>query len=391
MAHVLIGWEYGGNRGHAIRIGRITDRLRARGHRVSFALQRVDALTEEELRGGAAWPAPISPRLLVNTVKGKAAQPATMGDIMMRLGLDQPDSIGPILKSWRQLLATIQPDLVVGEFAPFLLTAARGRIPTVAGGTGFDAPPSSMPRFPSLTGKEPAYDEAKALELTNAAVDAAGCRKLDRLPQLFHADIELAATFAETDPYAEWRESPRTAPALSAPYPVIAPGGGEEVFAYAPEMLPIEAPLWKGLAASRLPVRVHIPRVSAQYLEELRRMGFLVEPEPLPFPLIAQRSRLLLSHGGHGFICSGLLSGLPQVICHFDIEKLLHGRAVARLGLGGLVPMTSIEPEPFAASLVKLYRDDTMAARARAAAPDFHRRYSQTMEESVADAVDSLL
>lgn len=391
MAHILIGWEFGGNRGHAIRMARIAERLRAHGHRVSFALQRVDALSPEDLKGAVPWPAPISPRLLVNTAKPKAQPPATLGDIMVRLGLEQPDMVASVLRSWRQLLEAIQPDLVVAEFAPFLLTAARGLVPSLAGGTGFDTPPSAMPRFPSLIGQPATYDEDQALEWANAAVFQAGCRRLERLPQLFEADVELPGTFAETDPYREWRIGSLIRPALTLPYPGIAPPGGEEVFVYAPELLGIDAPLWKGLALSRLPIRVHIPRVSEEYQRELKQMGFLVEPEPLPFPLIAQRSRLLVSHGGHGFVCSAFLSGLPQVVCHYDIEKLLHGRAVAKLGVGGLVAMAQIEPQAFAASLVQLYRDEALAGRARAVAPDFQSRYPLTMEDSMAEAADSLL
>lgn len=391
MAHVLIGWEFGGNRGHGIRIGRIADRLRARGHRVSFALQRVDALSEEEAQGGTIWAGPVSPRLLVNTAKPKAAPPATLGDIMVRLGLDQVPTITAMLRYWQHLLATVQPDVVLAEFAPFLLTAARGRIPTVAGGTGFDTPPSVMRSFPSLTGQPPAHDEEQSLDWINRACADSGSRRLDRLPELFHADRELPGTFAETDPYREQRVGPLVAPALPLPYPELAPGGGEELFVYAPELLTIEAPLWKGLAAARLPTRVHIPRVSEAYHRELRELGFIVEPEAIPFPLIAQRSRLLLSHGGHGFVCCALLAGLPQVVCHYDIEKLIHGRAVTGLGLGGMVQLMQIEPRPFADSLVQLYRDDAMVQRARAAAPDFQSRYAKTMEESMADGVDSLL
>lgn len=391
MAHILIGWEFGGNRGHSIRISRIAERLRARGHRLSFALQRVDGLSPEDLKGGAAWPAPLTPRLLVNTSKPRSGPPATLGDIMTRLGLDSAEMIGPILKSWRQLFAAIQPDLVLAEFAPFMLTAARGRIPTLAGGTGFDTPPSAMPRFPSLTGQPPSHSEDEALDVMNRATAAAGCKTLDRLPELFHADIELPATFREVDAYSEWRTGALVRPALSVPYPEIAPPGGQEVFVYAPETLGVDAPLWKGLAKSRLPVRVHIPRVSAAYYQALREMGLMVEAEPVDFPLIGQRSRIVVSHGGHGFVCSALLSGLPQVVCHYDVEKLLHGRAVARLGVGGLVGLTQIDPDAFASSLVQIYRDDELAARARAAAPDFQSRYSQSMEESMADAADSLL
>jgi UDP:flavonoid glycosyltransferase YjiC (YdhE family) len=167
--------------------------------------------------------------------------------------------------------------------------------------------------------------------------------------------------------------------------------GGDEVFVYTPDQVTIEAALWDGLARSGLPVRVHVPGADADLRRAIAAKGLQVEAAPVPFATIAERSRLLISHGGHGFVCSALLAGLPQVICHFDLEKLMHARAITHLGLGGMVPMRQIEPEAFAASLVEVYRNDALAARARAAAPAFRSRYDKPKEESVADAVEMLL
>lgn len=127
------------------------------------------------------------------------------------------------------------------------------------------------------------------------------------------------------------------------------------------------------------------------YHEELRRLGIKVEPKPLPFDEIADRSRLLVSHGGHGFVCSALLAGIPQVVCHYDIEKLLHGRAVARMGLGGFAGLTEIDPATFAGSLVTLYQDEALQRRCREAAPGFARQHRRTVEESLMEMVDSLV
>jgi rhamnosyltransferase subunit B len=60
MAHILIGWELGAGRGHALRIAQLAKALRAAGHRLSFAVQRVDALDPEA--GGEVWQAPVTPR-----------------------------------------------------------------------------------------------------------------------------------------------------------------------------------------------------------------------------------------------------------------------------------------------------------------------------------------
>lgn len=391
MAHILLGWEFGGNRGHATALLSIADALQRRGHRISFALQRVDALASGQLRGAPVWPAPVTPRLLINTSRPRSGHPQSMGDIAARLGFDDREIVEALVRAWRQLLDAIRPDLVISDYGPVLLTAARGRVPTIGTGTAFSTPPSPMDRFPSLTGEPPVFDEEEVLEAVNGALRRLGIARLAHFPEIFAASRELGGSFMEFDPYAEWRTEPLVMPMLRGGQPALAAGGGEEVFVYMPEQVQLEAALWKGLVRSGLPVRVHAANSNAALERGLAEMGLRVEPEPLPFAGIAERSRLVISHGGHGFVCSALLTGLPQVICHFDLEKQIYARAITDMAVGGMVPMLQIEPEAFAASLVQVYRDDALAARAHAAAQGFQTRYDRAKEESVADAAEALL
>jgi UDP:flavonoid glycosyltransferase YjiC (YdhE family) len=122
----------------------------------------------------------------------------------------------------------------------------------------------------------------------------------------------------------------------------------------------------------------------------LSALGFEVEPRPLPFATIAARSRLLVSHGGHGFVSAGLLAGLPQVVFHYDLEKLLNGLAVARLGLGGHTALATLKPERFGPDLAALHGDDALAARARAAGERFRARAMPHADAAVVEAVGAL-
>jgi hypothetical protein len=391
MGHVLLGWELGGNRGHATALLAMADALRRRGHRISFALQRVDALAPEELLGAPVWQAPLTPRLIANTGRPRPSRPTSMGDIAARLGFEDSGLVEALVRSWRQLLDAIRPSLVIADYGPFLLTAARGLVPTIGVGTAFSTPPSTMERFPSLTGEQPAFDEELVLQAVNEGLRGIGIASLDQLPEIFAASREIAGSFAELDPYARWRTDPLVMPMLRGGAPAVARENGREIFVYMPEQVQLEAPLWQGLVRSGLPVRVHVANANGALQRELAEMGLCVEAKPLSFAQIAERSRLVLSHGGHGFVCSALLAGLPQVICHFDLEKQIHARAITDLGVGGMVAMPQIDPDAFAASLVQVHGDDALAARARAAAPGFHARYDRSMEESVADAAEALL
>jgi hypothetical protein len=53
--------------------------------------------------------------------------------------------------------------------------------------------------------------------------------------------------------------------------------------------------------------------------------------------------------------------------------------------------MASIEPEAFGASLRRIHADEALAARARAAAPGFLARGHKPIEQTLPEAVASLL
>lgn len=389
MVRVLIGWELGGNRGHISRVVSLAQRLRSKGHEVDVALQRIDSGVPDLPAGARLWQAPLWPRLIANVARYRG-MPATMGDILFRLGLDRPETLGALVLGWESILSAVKPDVVIADFAPALLCAAQERAPTIGIGNGFDQPPATLDSFPSLSGSAPLHDEALALRNANEGLKRAGRAPLAALPALFTTDVPLASTFAEVDPYAACRPDPVVAPAIPRPLPPEADGSGEEVFVYGVELMRPESKLWTGLQAAGLPVRVHVPNALPVLGEALRGFGFAFEPQPLPWAEIVRRSRLVVSHGGHGFVCSALVAGLPQVVTHFDLEKRGQADALVRAQLGGSVPLAAIRSEPFAASLRKLYEDDAFAARVRAAVPSFRARCEPSFEDEVTRAAARL-
>ena len=346
-----------------------------------MALQRIDAAMELVPAGATLWQAPLWPRLLVNVTRTGGAPVATMGDVLARLGLDRPDTLAALIGGWDAILTAFRPDVVVADFAPALLCAARGRVPTIGVGTGFERAPATMDRFPSLTGSPPAHDEREALDHANAGLRRAGRDPIAALPAINAADRSLAGVFTELDAYAEWRVEAPVAPAIVGPLPPITDGGGDEIFVYGFTAMQPDAEIWRGLAASGLPVRVHVGDASPTLVDTIRTLGMAFEPAPLPFAQIAARSRLVVSHGGHGFVCSALAAGLPQVVVHYDMEKRGYGIGLARAGLGGEVALPDIRRDPFAQSLKALYTDEAFAAAVRAAAPAFRARMAPSFTD----------
>jgi hypothetical protein len=384
MARFLLGWELGAGRGHLVRMAALARRLEAHGHDVIVASQRLGggldfpAVTQ-------LWQAPVWPRLLANVGALGGPLPNTMGDILYRLGLHDPETLPALIGAWEGIIAAAKPDAIAADFAPALLCAARGRVPTLVAGHAFDTVPAHLERFPSLTGKPAAYPEAQVLDQVNIGLAAAGRSTLSALPAIFTTDRLLAGTFTELDPYAAWRTAPVVAPSVS--HPLGEAGEGEEIFLYANSDLLRTAALWDGLVRSALPVRVYAQGASAAQQEELAKLGFQVETAAIPFTRIAERSRLVMTYGGVGFVSSALAAGLPVVVVHYDLEKALTGQAITRMQLGGHVHAGGIQPEAFATSLRQLYHNDSFQRRARELAPGFRERLAPEQEELAAAAL----
>jgi hypothetical protein len=388
MAHVLLGWELGANRGHAVRIAHLARRLREAGHRVSVAVQRLDTLDPDAVGPDAVWQAPVTPRFLISAAQPIAGPPAGMADVLARVGIDDPALVAAMVRAWERLFEAIRPDVLIADFAPFLHLAARDRLPLIATGTGYSLPPTHLATLPALIEGIEGVDQGALLQGVNDGLRRAGRAAIDRVPAIWAADRVVLATLPELDPYAANRADSCASP-LDREFDARA-GDGDEVFVYAPERLTARSPIWRGLASSGLRVRVHVARIGADLRAGLRSFGFAVEPDPVPFARIAERSRLLVSHGGHGFVCAGLVAGLPQVVFHFDLEKLLHGVAVARIGVGGHVALGALKPDQFGADLARLHADDALAARARTMARSLQARAAPPAGDAIVDAVAAL-
>ena len=391
MARVLFGWELGANRGHIERLLPMARRLLDAGHEVALALQQIDCAGLERDPRITLWQAPIWPRLLINNIQDGSRRVATMGDILAQLGLDRPGCLAAMICGWDAIFAAFRPDVIVADYAPALLTAARGRIPTISVGDYFSCPPYQLQRFPSLTGTPNAYDEDALLDTVDADLVSVGRAPLDGLPALFTADHVMVGNFAELDPYRAFRIGNYCAPSIKLPLAGGGGGGGSEVFVYAYNRIGADNPIWAGLAATRRTVRVHMHDPAREHLAVFKRLGCIFEPKPVPFPLIASRSCAAVSYGGNGFTSACLVAALPQLMMPFDLEKLLTARAVDTLGYGKILSFSGVTANQVTEAVNALATDTALAERLRSAAPDFKSRMAVSMADEVIACVTRLI
>jgi len=386
LSRILLGWELGAGTGHVVMLSRTAEALRACGHEAIFAVQHIGAMPA----GSAAWQAPLWPQQLTTQARRAGSGPATMGDILAVLGLADGRAVAAMVTAWENILAVTRPHAIIAEYAPMLLVAANGRVPTLSTGTGFSLPPAYLPSFPTLTGQPAAVDEPKLLHTVNAALASVGRPTLPGLPALFTADRTLPAAFAEFDPYRSVRREGHGAPSLSGAI-AESRGDGDELFAYMSGSETRPNAFWNGLVRSGVPVRVYDARLTPADRDVLERAGVTVEIGKVPFDRIVERSRIVMSHGGLGFVSSALIAGLPQIVAPFDLEKRLISASVVGLRLGVEQRLAGLEADSFANLVRRTMADQALVDRARAAAPSFRARAARSSTDEIADAIQELL
>lgn len=393
MATILLGWELGANRGHVQPLVELGMALEARGDRIVYAVQQIDALVGLVPQSSTVLQAPLWPRLLKTVSQPPAPTTATMGDILARIGLSIPGTLSSMVGGWDALISLIQPNLIIGEFAPALTCAARGRVPIIAMGSSFCQPPSAMQEFPNFFGDAVAVDQTDVLTVVNDELVSAGQLGIEALPKVFSADKIVVNGFTELDVYSPWRTDPLFSPSVDVPHHFTLRPQAErdEIFVYYYQAAGAVAWLWDALEMSRLPVRLYVPRLDQLDAEALKKRGFIVERTPLMWREIAERSRILLSHGGTGFVSNALALGLPQIIAYYDIEKLLTARAVGELGLGLHVHAARIDPASLCDAITELYHDEDRAILSKKSAPRFIAQLGRPALTGAIAARDELL
>lgn len=385
MARILLGWELGGNSGHVRRLAGIARVLLAQGHALTLAVQRPDALRlARDLEGQVAVrQAPVWPGLWRHGGAHPAGEPAGFGDVLGNMGLTDSGAVEYLLRAWEGLLADAAPALVVADFAPLLLLAARGRLPRVAVGTGFTVPPVAGEAFAPFTpDARPRFAAQALLAVVERALARLGRPALGRLPALMAAEAPLPGSFTLLDPYAGQRTGPLLPPCLSDD-PGVA-GTGEALFAYLPDVAAGSAAGEALIAAAQAGRRVglYAPGIAPADAAALAGAGVDLLARPLPMAAIAHQARLLLCAGGQGMVSAALAAGLPLLLAPAHVEQRLATRALVRAKLGRELA--------HAGDALAALDDGAALARAQAARGE-HRARPGDYEAQVAVQIAALL
>ncbi|CAN7339134.1 glycosyltransferase [Pseudoduganella sp. LjRoot289] len=353
MPHYHLCWELGGGLGHAGRLSIIADALLARGHQVSLSVRDL-AQTHGVL---AALDVPVlQAPVWLHRTEGLPSNHGSLAEILLTCGYLEAKALTGLVAGWRAMFRQLKPDVVVADYAPTAVLAARSMgLRSASVGVGFSMPPRAQP-LPCLRAWEKiapqrlAAAEERVLQTANAVLTRHNAAPFAFAADLLLGDRALLTTWPELDHYG------RSGP--------IAPPGGADAAAdgvewYGPAFLPGagEAPCWpegdgpKVFAYLKTAHAGHVEALAALAQAGCRVLCYLPEvaggkPPPLTAPNLAYASspvslqaalsqaQLCVCHGGEGTVASSLLAGVPLLLLPMQLEQFLCARRVAGAGMG---------------------------------------------------------
>lgn len=389
-ARVLLCCEAGAGRGHVTTLATVARALWP-DHPCQAILARTTHADVLE---------PVCDRVDRGTHIGRVPQaPASSvlnwADWLLTRGFADPAILQPRFDWWCEALRAIRPGLVVADFAPTALLAARALgVRSVATGAAFGIPPSKLPQFPDyLTPQQaadhgtvladaPPPDAAAICAAINLALGPRGLPPLAHLPQVYAADLALPAGVTLWDPYAAWRERPLLMPI--DPLPPLQRRAGSEVFIYFSTAELEDVATCAALRRLPFAARLVAPGLTAELARDLAANPRLtIAPAPLSLNEIVARSRVILCAGQAGTLSLAVLAGIPVLALPVQLEQMSNAlRAAAQLDSVRVLPRKLRSAEAILATLTELWVRPDLADAARQNAIQIRAQFGESAQES---------
>ena len=387
---ILYCWEFGGGLGHLARFLPVARKLRAQGLEVEWAVRDLARVYEVFPPAEfALWQAPT----WLHQTRGLPEPPVSYPDLLLRNGYLNPGYVEGTVRGWRSLIERLSPRVVVADYAPGAMLAARGmnvRVATI--GHGFFTPPRATPMpsyFPFAKGLEARLTEAetRVLGTANEVLRTLGLAPLRRLVELFEVDEQFLTTVPELDHYRE-RSGARYWGVLAdslrrgseARWPA---GAGARLLVYLDGAHPWLSAALDAIDALGLRALIYAPGLSRhdQHRRSAARISFAAAP--LDIATAAAQSDAALLSAGHGSVAMVLRAGKPMVLLPTHAEQAVTARNVHDLGASLTPGDGPPDPGRLRAALEAVLRTPTMRVHAEA----FAARYRSDSPEAIGDRI----
>jgi UDP:flavonoid glycosyltransferase YjiC (YdhE family) len=323
-----------------------------------------------------------------------------LSHILANIGWGNERELFGLACAWRNLLRLVDPDLVIFDYSPTALLAARclPDVRKVVTGLGFFCPPAVHPFPPLLPGYDQErllVDEARLLEGVNRLLRAWKQAPLDSLGQLFgEVDETILATFPELDHYPDRPATSRYwghVPSSSGKKPEWPRGPGKRLYAY---LKPCRAlPDLLGVLRDRGdPTLVLTDRIEAKSRRRFESPSLQFETDRLDMQQVAAECDAAIHNANHGTLATLLLGGKPMLQLPITLEQRVLSGAVCRLGAGEVAP--THEPgksAEIAAALDSVITDERYTTAARGFQSRYARFDPAVQRQQMLELVEAML
>jgi hypothetical protein len=298
MKNILYGWQLGGGRGHINLLNYIANIYLKLDYQPIFVLKN-NRHTQCLKKLGKVE---IFPSCFMTNL---GVELWSYSDILYAYGYGEEQLLKKQIEIWRSWIKKISPKLVVADFAPSLVIAAKlEKIKTIVVGNVFTVPPAisveQMPLFRQSSNKK-VFERQKKISIV---LESLGINQ--SLGKVLNGDCTLIFSIPELDYYKPWRDPSRIKYAGSP-----------------------DAPFYNNLAVSKGKVCAYLNKQWREYDQVVQRYQADCTYDELSN--IFRGCSLLLHHGG-SLITSCLLAGIPQKIFPLQTEQSLRANQLEKLG-----------------------------------------------------------
>ncbi|MTV36453.1 glycosyltransferase [Duganella radicis] len=394
MSHIHLCWELGGGLGHAGRLKMLAQGLLARGHRVTMSLR--DLMATHAMLADLDILKLQAPVWLHDAVGLPPS--ANLAEILFNCGYLEPAALRGMVAGWRAMFGILAPDLVVADYAPTALLAARSMgLRSASVGNGFYSPPpgQSLPAWQQAPAERLASSEARMLATANAVLTEYGASPYQHAADVFLGDLPLLCTWPELDHCepasrgaAEWLGPSFAAQGGIAPH--WPEGEGRRVFAYLKASHASHGAVLNALVEEGCRVLAYVPEVAAGAAPPLVSDRVLYADAPVALPQALAQADLCVCHAGEATLAQSLLAGVPLLMLPSHTEQFLSARRVAMSGAGYNAALLTPASD-WRATLRPLLNDASYREAARAFAARHQGFSQQWMNQALAVRLERLL
>lgn len=289
------------------------------------------------------------------------ASPKSWPELLLSLGYGDAAQLTGAVKGWLSVLKCLKPDIVLADYAPALLAAARvAGIPSLEVGSGFCVPPllPSLQHFPGVQRSDRSAIDQAASALTSAfnqALRSCGCDEpMTSLSAMASWPVQrVVLSPAQLDHYGQrlgvvyagFLGSPKAGEEAAAST-VLQPqwlaketaqineGQSVRVLGYLKPETPGLQTLIAQLRAASITAYLVVPQSSGREIEH--QGSVTVVNQLIDLPPVLLQADIYLSNGGLHGVGLALLAGCWPVVLPMQAEQVAMARNLVALHWGGL-------------------------------------------------------